>query len=464
MYWKRTIIRLHLILVLFGTLGFGQTLRVGRATVKITPPVGAPIGSSYGLTISTGVLDDLYAKAIVIESGGQRVALVSADLISLRPELVAEAREQIRTLTGMSPDQVILHATHTHCGPQLHPPFLRLIGGEPERVGLRYRSELPARLATAVQLAIRDLQPARVSVGRGSEKRLAFNRRFHMTDGTVRMNPGAGNPDIVRAAGSIDPDLHVVYFDSLDGKPLAVHVTYSLHVAVAGGPRITADYPGKLASVLREAKGDGLLTVFTIGTAGDINHIDVSSKTRVDGLTRSAQIGSALAREVLRVMERLQPVEGRLSAVRTQVELPTRPLEAGDQEKARALFERYGSQNAPPFHDVVWAWRILDLHALGGRPLRADVQAIALGNRLAWVGLPGEIFVDLGLAIKSASPFPHTIVSGMAASGTISYVPTRKAFAEGSYEVISSRTGPGGGEALVDAALALLRKLQPAQR
>jgi hypothetical protein len=441
--------------------GSGQDLSVGRASVAITPPVGAPIGSSYGLTISTGVRDDLYAKAIVMESGGRRVAILSADLISLRPELVAEVRDQIRARTGLTADQVIIYATHTHCGPQLHPPFLDLIGGETAQLGREYRSALPHRLAEAVQLAIRDLRPARAWVGRGAEKSLVFNRRFHMKDGSVRMNPGVGNPDIVREAAGTDPDVHVVYFDTPQGEPLAVHVTYSLHVAVAGGPRVTADYPGKLARMLRDAKGEQLLTVFTIGTAGDINHINVRSREKVDGLTRSDRIGSSLAKEVLRVMERPEPVSGRLAAARLQVKLPARSFEPSDVEKAEDLFSRYGSKDAPRFHEVVWAWRVLDLHALKGQPFTADVQVIALGDRVAWVGLPGEIFVDLGLAVKRASPFRHTIVSGMAGSGTISYVPTGKAFSEGSYEVISARTAPGGGEVLVDAALQLLRKLHP---
>lgn len=69
-------------------------LRVGRAAVSITPPVGTPLGSSYGLSISTGVHDELYAKALVIEQGGSRAALVACDLISLQPPLVA-ARKSI---------------------------------------------------------------------------------------------------------------------------------------------------------------------------------------------------------------------------------------------------------------------------------------------------------------------------------------------------------------------------------
>jgi hypothetical protein len=77
---------------------------------------------------------------------------------------------------------------------------------------------------------------------------------------------------------------------------------------------------------------------------------------------------------------------------------------------------------------------------------------------LAWVGLPGEIFVELGMAIKKASPYRFTIVNSLA-NGALHYVPNRKGFAEGSYEAINTSGGPGTGELLVDAATRLLISL-----
>src|SRR5437870_5648607 len=89
---------------------WASELRIGAAAVTITPPIGAPMGSSYGITISTGVHDDLYAKALVLEVGGARAAMVSCDLISIRRPIVAEARRLIEKMTGLRGDQVILSA------------------------------------------------------------------------------------------------------------------------------------------------------------------------------------------------------------------------------------------------------------------------------------------------------------------------------------------------------------------
>ncbi|MHC4169748.1 MAG: neutral/alkaline non-lysosomal ceramidase N-terminal domain-containing protein, partial [Planctomycetota bacterium] len=69
-----------------------------------------------------------------------------------------------------------------------------------------------------------------------------------------------------------------------------------------------------------------------------------------------------------------------------------------------------------------------------------------------------EVFVDLGLAIKRASPFEHTLLIELCQDAP-GYIPTRKAFAEGSYETVNSRIAPGGGEKMAEAAIRLLKEL-----
>lgn len=458
--------RLWVVTFLLWTVpALAQDLRVGRADIKITPPVGAPIGSSYGITPAEGIQGDLYAKAIVFEKGGVKAALVACDLISIRRAIVQEARRQIEQETGLRGDQVILSATHAHAGPQMHPLFLALLPETARRLGEEYVQQLPSRIAEAVRRAEADLTPARVWVGRVEEDSVSFNRRFLMKDGTVRMNPGRRNPDAVRAVGPIDPQLSVVYFESLDKKPLATLVNFALHAAIVGPPQVSADYPAVIARLLQAVRGPEMLSVFTNGTSGNVNHIDVDHIDQQSGHAEAARVGTILAAAALRAYSHLEPVEVSSLRVRTEpVALPVPKVQPAEVEQARQVISRYGQRPVTPFHDVVAAWRVLDLAELAGRPLESEVQVIALGTELALVGFPGDAFVELGLAIKQNSPFPFTVVSEQSGNGAISYVPNRKAFPEGGYEVISARFSPGGGELLVDAAVRLLIDLYSGEK
>jgi hypothetical protein len=454
---------LPLVGCLFSVGVVGGEFRVGRAAVSITPPVGSPIGSSYGVTPSTGVRADLFAKAIVMELDGAKAALVACDLISIRKEIVSETRRRIAASTGLSGERVILSATHCHAGPQMHPLFLALVPEPARNLGERYVAELPGKIAEAVRRAESDLQPARVWAAVQRQDSLSFNRRFLLKNGSVQMNPGRGNSEIVRPVGPIDPDVSVVYFDSPGGTPLATHVNFALHVAIMGGSQVSSDYPGVLVKRLAEVKGDGMLTLFTNGMSGDINHIDVDDTRPLSGHAEAARVGTVLAADVLKAYRRLRPVQPTGLIARTRaVHLPTPAFTAAEIERARQTMSRYGKPGAPRFHDVVRAWKVLDVAALGGKPLDTEVQAIAVGDDLAWVGMPGDAFVALGLAIKQNSPFRQTVVSEQSGSGAISYVPNRKAFPEGAYEVISARFAPGGGEMLADSAIQLLIDMYPA--
>ena len=140
------------------------------------------------------------------------------------------------------------------------------------------------------------------------------------------------------------------------------------------------------------------------------------------------------------------------------MKLPLAPLAPGDVEKARTLATRIGGKPEPTFLEKVWAFKVLDVFGRDGQPLEVEVQVIALGRDLAWVSLPGEIFVELGLAIKAASPFKQTILVELA-NGSIGYIPTKRAYAEGNYEPVSARCAEGSGEVIVETATRLLRTL-----
>jgi hypothetical protein len=414
----------------------------------------------YYTRLSEGVHDDLYAKALVLDRDGVRVAMVSCDLISIGRPSVEEARRLIEKNTGIPAIHVMISATHTHTGPVLVDRTSRdLTMGRDRPITKEYLDELPGKIAESVRLAASDLQTVKVSAGTGHETSLSFNRRYLMKDGGVRFNPGRMNPDIVRPVGPIDPDVSVLYFESPRSAALATYVNFPMHLDTTGGLQISADYPFTLSQVLGRVKGTDMLTVFTTGAAGNVNHIDVKNSEQLKGFAEAGRIGTALAGEVLKTYTRLGPVSPGPLQVRQEIlKLPLPQIKEDDLQKARELAARFETPNNPAFMELVFAFKTLDVAERQGRPLEAEVQVITLGDQIAWVGLPGEIFVELGLDIKKVSPFAYTTIVELA-NGSVGYVPNQKAYPEGSYEVISARCGSGSGELMVQAAIRMLGEM-----
>jgi neutral ceramidase len=436
-------------------------LRVGAAAEVITPPAGAPLAGYYSARSAQGVLDDLFAKAIVIERDGVKVALVVCDLVTLPRHITEQARKLIETSGVKIPGvNVMISATHTHTGPIV----MRNSSQDPIEVDASekskaYAAALPGLIAKAVQNADAKLAPARAMIGVGREEHVSFNRRYFMQDGTVGWNPGKQNPKVVKPAGPIDPEVPVVLFESADDthKPLAMHVSFAMHLDTTGGEQISADYPAALAAILAKVKGPDMLTVFATGACGDINHINTTRLEKQEGGLEAKRIGTILAGEVIKTSTRLSPVaDGAIRTATAIVPLPLPEVNPADFEEAKQVVLK--PNKARMAMDRVKAFKVLDVAARKGVPIDAEVQVVALGNDVAWVALPGEIFAELGLDVKKRSPFKHTIVVELA-NGSVGYVPTKRAFAEGNYEPVSARCAAGSGEMLVDAAVKLLTEL-----
>jgi hypothetical protein len=435
-------------------------LTAGAAAADITPPQGCPMAGYYSARGAEGTHDPLHAKALVFETDGTRAALVALDLIGTTRGLVEETRKLVEKETGIPGGHVMISATHSHTGPVLWDgsPRADALGGGSD-IAREYMKALPGKIAGAVKRAFAARKPARVFHAIGREDGLAFNRRFHMADGSIGWNPGKKNPKVVRPAGTTDPAVPVVYVESADGKPIATYANFAMHLDTVGGLYYSADYPYTLSQSLAAVRGDDMVTLFTIGTAGDINHINVDDPKPQKGHGEAARIGTRLAAEVLRAYERLQPAaDGPIRVSSETVELPLAPVTAEDVAAAKAVIAdvRAGAKPAPKFLDQVRAFKSVDVANRLGKPLSVEVQVISLGDDLAWVSLPGEVFVELGLSIKAGSPFRTTILAELA-NGSVGYIPSRVAYAQGNYEVVSARCAEGSGERLVDAALKQLR-------
>jgi len=451
---------LGLLLLLVSGVSRAQDLRAGTAEVDITPPVGAALAGSYTNRYATGTHDPLHAKAVVVEQGGTKVAMVACDLVSLPRELSEDARAIVAKKIGLAGDHVMISATHAHTTPViLTNPSRYNLEGEPKRIAEEYTKDLPAKIADAILRANAALQPVQMRAGVGEETTLGFNRRYFMKDGSVGWNPANLNPNIARPAGPVDHGLPVLYFESADEKPVAAYVNFGVHQDTTGGLLFSADYSYTLGKILKLAKGDDFFTLFTIGAAGNVNHIDVSRRQPQGGYTEAARVGAVLAGDVLKTIQTAPVVAAPVIRVSDRiVKIPVPRYSETEIAAAKRVQASFGKPGAAPFLELVKAARVLELNARHGEPLDAEVQVFTFGDQVAVVGFPGEMFAEFGLTLKEDSPFPVTIVAELA-NGAFTYIPNRIAYEEGNYEPTSSRLPEGGGEMLLDSAEEQLLKL-----
>lgn len=449
--------------VLVAPAAFGDELRVGRAAVDITPEIGTPMLTPqrppFAIKLATEAHDPIHAKAIAFECNGERAAIVSCDLTSIPLHIIQKAREEVGKIAKTPPENVMISATHTHTVPQIRPRFLGNADPDARKKGLEYIAALPGKIAEAVHLAENDLQPVEISAGSAIEDSVSFNRRYYLRDGSVLTNPFKNEDEkltqVLRPAGPIDPELSVISFKGEDGKLLGLLLNFALHLDTIGGDQPSADFPFMVQQLVSAVHGPDALVYWASGASGNINHYDLTDPIkfrREKGVTESSRIGAILAADALRVYPKLQPLKmAPLRVASETVLVDYRP------EKCEALLNRM--KDATRYFDG----EVDVINDQGKLKFEAEVQAIAIGDELAIVGLPGEMFTEFGLTLKKASPFRHTIVHSLA-NGAIGYVPNRRAYPEGSYEADASRCAPGGGEQLVEAATNLLIKLKATRR
>lgn len=457
-----------------------QSLRVGVAEVDITPPIGFPMAGYYHERLAEGAIDPLKAKAIVFQHGQTEAALVVCDLIGIAVDLSQAVRKRASEKTGIPVSNIVISATHSHTAPDyMKELYLKLGAEEQEPLRAEYIEKLITGPVDAILKAREAAKPAKLARGSAAQQTpVSFNRRFVMRDGSVRTWMNFENPDVVRVAGPIDPEIGLLMIRDETGAPLGILSNFALHLDTVGGMKWSADYPFFIEQTLRKANGPGIVSIFGTGCCGDINHSDPRRRER----NKADFIGTSIGESIQTQLEKLQPLEQPKLVVKSRV-TPLPLQDATKEEVARSIQILMAAKRKEKveFLEHVTAYKklILDqmLHrephaktrefitwglsrslAGIGENLPAEVTVMTLGRDLAIVCLPGEVFVELGLAIKQGSPFKTTLVIELSNCVESIYIPNRAAYAGGSYEVTNSNLRPGSGELLVETALSLLRE------
>ncbi|MBU7004152.1 MAG: hypothetical protein HXS50_01200 [Theionarchaea archaeon] len=427
-------------------------MQAGTGRVDITPQIGSClVGYLYPPRISRGVRNPLFATSVVLGTDANRVAFVSCDLIAVPRPWSDEAKSIILDGTGIPPERVMIAATHIHTGPCTSSIFM-------SEADLDYLSELPGAIAESVLIADNSRTPASLEVGVAQETRLSFNRRFSMRDRTIRTNPGIGNPDIIGPVGPIDPDILVISIRDAGGKLRGGLFNYANHVDVLTGDLIDPDYPGLLARLFRDRFGEDANLVYLNGACGDLNHIDIEGPERQSGAEQVEMMGRALFDDLVEALgdAKRDPVTG-TDGIIGELFIPRHVVSDQELEIALRILEETDGIDSR----VIFAREIMMLERDPSPEISTVMQAMRVGTT-AFVGIPGEVFVEIGLAIKEASEFPRTAVVELA-NDYVGYLPTDQGYHEGGYEVTparSSQAAPGAARAIVDGASELLSRLR----
>lgn len=410
---------------------------------------------------SAVILDPLHVKAVLFRQGAEQIALVECDVSGIPNDIAVSARQKAALKTGIPFSNICVAATHTHMD-------------NPHK-------DLVTAIVQAVSAAQASLKPVKLKSALGIQFNVSFNRRYFMKDGSVVFNPMFLNPDIVRPAGTIDPEVGIVmFYDAETNKPVSSLLNFALHLDIVKeygtvyqttGPgsrnSISADYPYWIETSLRKDFGNSFNSVFFTGCCGNINHWDFSKPGPQSGhKTKSRQVGDSLYNSIKRALPMAKEETPSLASRYRLMNIPLQTYSADDLAWAKALKSSRGRSEEPTerkqFLDGVKRNRILYLDGLKQKGivfLPLDLQVFRLSNNTAIVTLPGEMFVEHGLTIKNLSPFDNTIVVELA-NNSVSYVPNKKAFWQGGYEVENSRLAPGGAEMLVEAAVQMLEELK----
>jgi neutral ceramidase len=418
-------------------------VKFGCSKVCITPPVGVDL-SGYGLREqpSVGIHDDLFARALFLEQGTEKLLWLHCDLIGLERDRVRTLRKRLLEEMNLAEHQILISTTHTHAG-----PATRRVRGCGE-INPAYLDQLDRCL----------LEAARHAVIKTDEVTLWFAEGRCYLGIDRRSTPTA----------HMDPVLPVIAFEKKDGTFSAVLANYAMHnVALSSNNRlVSADMAGVAASYACEQLRGNPLTFVTNGACGNINPPKQS-----DDFSAAEQLGKELGGNIVDLVHRAERSQDtRLASIMETVKVPLTVLSAAEVEREyHHVLDAYASVFPGDFHDVqMKAWRDETLALIEkGQPrdyVETDLQALRIGPaRFAAIG--AEVFSRMAEELRAAVG-KHTYVIGYS-NGLIGYLPFAEAYAEGGYEVeyahklyMNFNLRIGGYELLRDRVLQLFKKIQ----
>lgn len=481
----RSVLLAFFLVSFFVTTGAAQSeservFKAGAALSDVTPPLGALIVGGWQPIPATHIHDPLHARSLVLDDGQTRIAIVVIDNVGVPRPLLDEAKRLAEEETGIPAENILMSATHTHSAASARGENYLSLDTDLND----YQLFMARRIADGIRCAINNLEPARIGWGSGHSPEHVFNRRWFLKPGVkipnpfggydqVRMNPGVGNPDLLKPAGPTDPEVAFLSVQSLDGRPIAVLANYSLHYV--GGVRrgdISADYfayfAQRLEELLKAEDNDPpFVGIMSNGTSGDINNIPWGStepRKRYEAYEKMKEVGYSVAAEVYKASLTVEHQDWvPLGMKQVEIEMGLRVPTDEQLTFARQILAKPESAEMHHHRERTYAERVL---AMADYPdsIPYILQAVRIGD-LGITAIPNEVFVEMGLELKERTPFEQTFTISLA-NGSYGYLPTVEHHKLGGYETWlgTSRLEIGAAPRIIDTLVSMLEELNGATR
>ena len=427
---NRTILALVVLITLLFTISPVQSnqkkdiLRAGTAKIDITPKKPVKMaGYASRKDLSDGVHDPLSARVVIFENNCQRLILVSTDLLGFYNETAGPLRKAIIDEFKLKPSELFLTAIHTHAGPTL---TIDKKKGHPNN--LEYTESLKSKLIKVIRKAYDNIGEVRTGIGVGYSP-VGANRR------ELRIN-NAGESSIQLGRnpyGPTDKEVLVMKVAKPDGTVVAALFDYATHATCLGGRnlKISGDVLGLAEQFVEKILGKGIITPAFAGASGNIDpwfRVLPSFNTEPGWIPEPVLLGTLLGEEVVHVFRDINKVSpgGKINTSFTTLILQGKPRGEVSIKK-----------DSPPAALNITAARVGDV---------------------AFVGIGCEVLVEIGRAIKAASPYKHTFVITHC-NGAAGYLVPENLYIEGGYEVRSSPFGPQAADMVVKEAVRMLHGL-----
>ncbi len=427
----------------------------GAAKTDITPDAPVWMDGDIRTRRSEGAHDRIHARALVLKDNAHTdaaCAVVSVEVCSMTAVLTDEIRRRVSDTTGIPYEGMLIAATHTHSGPAVMGIF-----NPAER---EYTVMLADRIVEAVKQAEDKAEPASIFTGTGRETTISRYRRLLADDGSVVMSREPFPPcRILKPLGEPDTEVAVMKLtrESDPEHVLGILFNHAGHPNISPDDNllIGGDYPGVAMRELEKAEGG--VALFLNGALGSVD-IDAHRDRDMNDVERA---GTALAGAVMAAVRSAKPaVMSALHAESAVYTLPRRRITVEELAWAESILARSGGAVASMADGVGDDYRALllkRLHGLEEAPLTVEQTCIAAGE-WALIGFPGELFTEIGMKLKLASPYRRTMIVGLA-NGDIGYLPTKRAVSEGGSTVSSRETGDDAESIVIARSLELLQRL-----